>query len=991
MNQTPYIFCSPRTTIRHEVGFSNQQGLSYRQLEGEHAIWIARIPFLPAMVSDDFTRMGRERLPLIMRRQFRFIYDLARSSDHRATFVLRFCAERSSIEGKPNTITILFLGKVFVAAPRSGQLGNPRAGQKLAERLWDIFINVFPLEDPFNYPVEAVTERDVFHKYYEPIPYSHLERQHILEVRKYEDLPVSNEQGSGRVVQTGDYIAYPFVPSIDFSAMGRFLTALAYQPQRCFVDISLRPTRLYPQETHNIGAMAGRFKQIAQDQDSVYEEYIRTRALVGAYIYQNLMQEREQLVTVRVQVVGEYETPYGLAEAVGTEMIGNIDNKYPTQWVLAQPADEPEFQHALLNLRYLEQETWGHTIADPRFHRLRYLATAQEAFGAFRLPIPPESGYIPGVLIKNEPFVSPADEIETGLPQARKEISLGIVYHRGNSTNQKLTVSVRDLTRHTLIAGSTGSGKSTTIKYILNQLWGLHQIPFLVLYPIDKTDYRELRGYSKLAADLLIFTLGDETTSPFRFNPFEVTENMLLKTHVSRLMRVFMAAFELHDPLPMIYREALRRVYQEKGWNVAIDRGEPIDPQTGKTTGASQREYPVMADFYRVIGEIADSLQYGREVQDNVRQASVIRIGDLLENAGNVVNVRQSMPLTKILQRPTIMEIGRVGSMQDTALLMGFLLMKFAAEVERNPRPKDAPHITVVEEAHRLMAAAPAMSLSGSSQASAGEDFSNILAEVRGFGEGLIIAEQIPTLLVKGAIGNTYLKVMHWLEDPESFELFSSVVNLNESQQTYARTLTPGFALVRSPAGKPVHVKVPDLHEQDDYEPEAAQHIDDGKIRKYMQAQIQRMGIADVAVEPWQGGLQARLSGQQNQQSQQTVNKRAVAQRLIRAPMRSCVYCRPLLEEGKCPHRINIQQLRKQHAATLDQHILAAVEQGSWQDLRAILNGFANSSHEQDYCALAHVIEEHTVWDPSQAGYESAAKNKRANVLRLFDEHYKEQ
>jgi hypothetical protein len=39
-------------------------------------------------------------------------------------------------------------------------------------------------------------------------------------------------------------------------------------------------------------------------------------------------------------------------------------------------------------------------------------STAHEAYGAFRLPVPPESGYMPGVLVKNEPFVALAEELE---------------------------------------------------------------------------------------------------------------------------------------------------------------------------------------------------------------------------------------------------------------------------------------------------------------------------------------------------------------------------------------------------------------------------------------------------------------------------------------------------------------------------------------------------------------------------------------------------
>ena len=49
-----------------------------------------------------------------------------------------------------------------------------------------------------------------------------------------------------------------------------------------------------------------------------------------------------------------------------------------------------------------------------------------------------------------------------------------------------------------------------------------------------------------------------------------------------------MAAFSLQDPLPMIYREALRRIYRDKGWNLLTDVGD------------LEREYPIMTEFLYV-------------------------------------------------------------------------------------------------------------------------------------------------------------------------------------------------------------------------------------------------------------------------------------------------------------------------------------------------------------------------------------------------------
>lgn len=959
----PFIYTSARELVQEEVNFDNENGVSYQETGGEHAIWAARVPFLPAMMSEDFTRLGVKRTIFIQNRQFRFIYDLVRAREYRATFELRFISTPNPMPGQPNLIDIIFLGKVFSK--------RQHGAHPLAERLWEKFISNFPLEDPFGYPIEPVVTEREFIQYYQPMPFDDFQSTNLIEIRKYEDMPIRSTAPMGRVERKGDYIAHPFVPSEDFNPMGRFFVALASQPQKCCVGINIRPTRMWDQEIYNVSFMIGQFMKTATEDDDVTEEYIRTRSKIGVYVYKKMMQAREQLVTVRVYLLGDSEPPYGLAEALGSEMMGNADNAYPTMWTAATPADEHESTAALRNYKFLEQEIWGHSIAPAPLARLRYLATAEEAYGAFRLPVPPESGYMPGVLVRNEPFVAPADELElreqaranlddihaeSRLQAGEKKITLGTIYHRGKGTSGEFRVNVRDLTRHALIAGSTGSGKSTTIKHILSQLWQKYRIPFLVLYPLDKLDYRELMGFPQLANDMLVFTLGDARTSPFQFNPFEVPNGLLLKTHLSRLMRVFMAAFSLQDPLPMIYRDALRRIYRARGWDILTD------------VGASDRDYPIMSDFYQTIKDITENLQYGREIKDNVRQASVIRIADLLENAGHVVNVRKSMDLSIILNHPTIMEIGRVGSVQDTSLLMGFLLMRFAEEVERHPRPADSPHITVVEEAHRLMAdTIPNINGGGDSRSAAGEDFANILAEVRGYGEGIIIAEQIPTLLVKGAIGNTYIKIMHWLEDSHSFDLFSNIMNMNITQREYARSLTPGFAVVRSPYGRPVHIKVPEFGDQPNYDRNFAANIMDERIQEMMKSRRQELNLHLVPPDDFVASLSADHAQTNSQATPDSLNW------VLGIPMKTCVICKPLLATQECKHGQKVRnrllsdiQIRKSLQCLLTASLDEKEEKSKLHHLSMMIEAITQLIPDQKpetmnqilYCYIAYEIDQ---------------------------------
>ena len=124
----------------------------------------------------------------VVKRQFRFLYDLAREQSNRATYELRFVAQPSPNPGEQvGRIDIVFLGKVFVAA-------LSQAAPSAAE-LWSKFLSHFPLEDPFNYPVQPVLAAEEFRRHYAPLPFDSIDNfDQIVEIRRFEEMPISDRQ-----------------------------------------------------------------------------------------------------------------------------------------------------------------------------------------------------------------------------------------------------------------------------------------------------------------------------------------------------------------------------------------------------------------------------------------------------------------------------------------------------------------------------------------------------------------------------------------------------------------------------------------------------------------------------------------------------------------------------------------------------------------------------------------------------------------------------
>jgi hypothetical protein len=130
------------------------------------------------------------------------------------------------------------------------------------------------------------------------------------------------------------------------------------------------------------------------------------------------------------------------------------------------------------------------------------------------------------------------------------------------------------LSRHTLISGINGSGKTNTIQAILNQLG---ELPFLVIEPA-KTEYVDWAlEYNKAHPESPISIYipgckkykGTFDPKPLKLNPFEIVwlkpeQEVNVLTHIDRLKSTFAAAFPMYDILPVLMEDLIYTVYQNK-------------------------------------------------------------------------------------------------------------------------------------------------------------------------------------------------------------------------------------------------------------------------------------------------------------------------------------------------------------------------------------------------------------------------------------------
>jgi len=380
-------------------------------------------------------------------------------------------------------------------------------------------------------------------------------------------------------------------------------------------------------------------------------------------------------------------------------------------------------------------------------------------------------------------------------------VCLGLILDAQDQPAGEFPVPLATLNRHALVTGATGAGKSQTVRHLLEQLTGAG-LPWLVIEPA-KSEYPGMAG--RLAGSgggVTVVNPADPGSIPVSVNPLAPEPGYPVQPHIDMVRALFLAAFDADEPFPQIIAQALQRVYEGCGWDVVTG---------GRMAGAvAEPAVPTLAQLQRAALAVIEEVGYGRELQADVRGFVEVRLRSLrIGSAGRFFEGGHPVDVAGLLRRNVVLAIEDVANDDDKAFLMGTLIIRIVEHLRlraRAGRPDGLRHVIVIEEAHRLLRAGR----EGRASAHAVELFSGLLAEIRAYGEGLVIAEQIPAKLIPDAVKNTALKVMHRLPAADDRELVGAGMNLDDGQARQVVSLEPGVAAVFADGmDRPIRVRVP--------------------------------------------------------------------------------------------------------------------------------------------------------------------------------------
>ena len=347
---------------------------------------------------------------------------------------------------------------------------------------------------------------------------------------------------------------------------------------------------------------------------------------------------------------------------------------------------------------------------------------------------------------------------------------------------------LKNLAKHAFIAGVPGSGKTNTMHHLTSTLWKKHRIPFLVLEPA-KQEYRALVNQKGMEG-VYVFSPNADMSFPLHINPFEFPKGLMLAEHIRRLCSVFEGAFPLDNPMPFLLDQAIEAVYRDLGWT-------PETIYTDETT----LKFPTMSMLYKRLEDELKTTTYSEEIRGNLESALKVRIGSLLRREmGDVFDVPNStIPPEKWLTIPAVIELESMGTGPANFLtLMLCALIREALKVNPHHDKDYARHVIFIEEAHNLIGpeAEETSGADANPKQAATAFVVKMLAEVRALKEGIVIADQLPTVMAQEVIKNTSLKIGLRITSADDRGLLGSTMAANSLQLEEMATFNVGRSLI---------------------------------------------------------------------------------------------------------------------------------------------------------------------------------------------------
>jgi len=354
---------------------------------------------------------------------------------------------------------------------------------------------------------------------------------------------------------------------------------------------------------------------------------------------------------------------------------------------------------------------------------------------------------------------------------ANGDFQLGTILY-GKKGLYPLFLNKRDLLTHIGIFGSSGSGKTNIVHYIINSL-SEQKVPMLI-FDFSKRNYRDLLEMPELKDKIKVYTVG-RNVAPFRFNPLKPPEGVQVSQWAKEFAEVFDHAYWLLGGGRHIILKALDELYKKysPGNPKIFDIKAYLEKYAYEELSAREKNWiatakrPLESLCMRETGEIFDC-------DDGIQPSSFFeKDGITVLELDSLSNDDKTFFIEIILQ--WIRDWLLVSNKREK--LIGLIVLEEAHHVLNREKTKKFGIETVTDL---------------------------IFREIRELGIGMVYVDQHPSLVSYPALGNTstHLYMNLGLDTKYSSDVqdASNMLGLrNEDDTDYLRRLPIGhsFILIR--------------------------------------------------------------------------------------------------------------------------------------------------------------------------------------------------
>ncbi|MCC6699783.1 MAG: ATP-binding protein [Candidatus Hydrogenedentes bacterium] len=370
------------------------------------------------------------------------------------------------------------------------------------------------------------------------------------------------------------------------------------------------------------------------------------------------------------------------------------------------------------------------------------------------------------------------------------DIDLGTTLY-GGRRGYLFGLRLSELTRHLGLYGSSGCGKTNCLALIVDGMIR-ESIPFLLM------DFkRSFRGLLRDHPNLLVFTAGDCSTAPFRWNPLIPPPGSSPENWSRRLVGAISHAYCQGAGSESLLRTAITQAYDQSSkngiWPTFTDVSQILDSMPAKGRKGMWRDSAKRAIY---------SLSTG--------------------NATEVFCPERPLDLATLLTLPTVVELELMSQAEQTLLSEAILLWIIAYRLHR-PQDRDGlRHAVIIEEAHHLLRSPPGVG-DGTEPV-----IHTALREIRELGESVILATQNASIVPLTVFGNQATTLAFHTKHASDVRAVSQAMLLQEEAKDELGRLPVGEAIVRVPRWHgPIHIRI-------QHRPLGSGKVKDEDIRKTM-------------------------------------------------------------------------------------------------------------------------------------------------------------